>query len=119
MWTFVSKLFKDLNRVNKLNINDIGSNKWNVKNYKYKKNKDYLVLLSHINEFYELAKYQEELNKLKNIILFYVHTHASDINLIKAHIEKISLLNFRISNNSLINDIKKSFALYFVLHRRA
>ena len=24
-----------------------------------KKNKDYLVLLSHINEFYELAKYQE------------------------------------------------------------
>ena len=106
--------FKDLNRVNKLNINDIGSNKWNVKNYKYKKNKDYLVLLSHINEFYELAKYQEELNKLKkyNFILR-PYPHASDINLIKAHIENNSLLNFRISNNSLINDIKKSFAVIF------
>ena len=56
-------------------------------------------------------------NKLKkyNFILR-PYPHASDINLIKAHIEKNSLLNFRISNNSLINDIKKSFAVIFLCY---
>jgi len=59
--------FNKLGRLNILSTNKkdcIGSLKSRITNIKLNKNRNFLVLLSHINEYYELARYMKKEKKL-------------------------------------------------------
>lgn len=109
--------FNKLGRKNKLTnqrLDIIGSYKSKKKNIKLTKNKNILVLLSNIQEFYQLINFvKDKRNLLKYNYLIRHYPHASDKKSIIKNIIKYNLKNFNISNASLEVDIKKTFVTIF------
>ena len=111
------KYFYKLNRINSLskNKNDcLGSYKSKKVNIKFCHNNTFLVLLSHIDEFYNLIKYQKQNKKMKKYkFLIRPYPHANDRENIEKYIAQNRISNFKLSESKLLNDIKKSFAVIF------
>lgn len=111
------KYFYKLNRINILskNQNDcLGSYKSKKLNIKFCNNNTFLVLLSHIDEFYNLIKLQKQNKELEQYdFLIRAYPHANDKKNIQKYITQNKLFNFKLSKNKLLNDIKKSFAVIF------
>ena len=111
------KYFKKLNRKNILSLNKkdcLGSLKSKILKTKLNKSKVFLFLMSHLEEYYRLADYvrkQKKLQKYKFIIRPY--PHSLDKIKILNHIKNVDFKNFQISESSLKQDIKKSFAIIF------
>lgn len=111
------KYFKQLNRKNILSINKkdcLGSLKSKILKTKLSKSKVFLFLMSHLEEYYKLSDYvrkQKNLQKYKFIIRPY--PHSSDKIKILDHVQNSGLKNFQVSESSLRQDIKKSFAVIF------
>ena len=97
-----------------LNKKIAGSLKSKILETKVNKSKIFLFLMSHLGEYYELADYvskQKNLQKYKFLIRLY--PHSSDRIKILNHIKSKDFKNFQISESSLKQDIKKSFAIIF------
>ena len=111
------KYFYQLNRQNVLSKtkNDcLGSYKSKIVNIKFSHSNTFLVLLSHIDEFYNLIKYQKENKKLKKYeFLIRPYPHANDRKNIENYIIQNKISNFKLSKNKLLHDIQKSFAVIF------
>jgi hypothetical protein len=109
---FYRTYFNKLDRENILSLNNkdcIGSAKSHIQYTKINiKNKSILLLLSHIDELKEIIFYLQTEKKLTNFkFILRPYPHAPTTYEIKNLINNSNINNILISNDKLINDIKK------------